>query len=103
MRASLRNVYWHSYSSFVRISQELSFSYMRTHSVGAHWLDYRAAESKPHKDKHNSSQSDNCQRRSAQEPPTMMLLIGMKTNFTAHPIKPMIAKPIAHATAIFPM
>merc|ERR550514_1213002 len=35
------------------------------------------------------------------EPPTMTLLIGIKTSFTVYPMKPMITKPIAQATAIF--
>ena len=33
--------------------------------------------------------------------PTMMLLIGMKISFTKKPMKPMIAKPIDVACAIF--
>ena len=33
--------------------------------------------------------------------PTMMLLIGMKMSFTKKPMKPMIAKPVAVACAIF--
>lgn len=33
--------------------------------------------------------------------PTMMLLMGMWISFTKKPIKPMMAKPMAVATAIF--
>merc|ERR1719436_1159986 len=38
---------------------------------------------------------------SAHEPPTMILLIGMNTSLTVYPMKPMMEKPMAHATAIF--